>query len=101
TQWDTREVFISSTNEKTAAIDEQKSEQLREGESIVMNPRKHLALFDPNKLPKEQAEQPRMAGSKAEKKGPAVVKDNTPNIPVKMETKEKPDSAKGEKPPQT
>lgn len=61
-EWDTREVIISSTNEKTAAIDEEKSEPLKEGELIVLNPRKHLPLFDANKLPKE-AEQPRMARS--------------------------------------
>jgi multidrug efflux pump subunit AcrA (membrane-fusion protein) len=70
-EWDTREVIISSTNEKTAAIDEEKSEPLKEGELIVLNPRKHLPLFDANKLPKE-TEQPRMARSEPDSKSAAA-----------------------------
>jgi multidrug resistance efflux pump len=63
TDWDTREVVISSTNEKTAAIDEEKSEPLQPGERIVMNPRKHLALFDASRLPKEVVEPKRIPGA--------------------------------------
>ncbi len=109
TQWDTREVFISSTNEKTAAIDEEKSEPLHENEQIVMNPRKHLALFDANKLPKESVEQQRVAKSKVvpattavEKStvGPAntaVAKENSPSLPAKKTKVAKPaEAAQGE-----
>jgi multidrug efflux pump subunit AcrA (membrane-fusion protein) len=54
--WDTREVFVSSTNDKLAAIDEDKSEVLNVGEEIVLNPRKHLDLLDPAKLPQRPPE---------------------------------------------
>ena len=93
TRWDTREVLISSTNEKTAAIDEDKSEPLREGELIVMNPRKHLTLFDANKLPKEQAEPPRVAKSAKEPAKAAVIQPVAPNPPVKKAINDKPDRA--------
>lgn len=75
-QWDTREVVISSTNDKTAAIDEEKSEPMRDGELVVMNPRKHLSLFDASKLPKEVQEQQKVA-----KTGKA-----TPKEPAKLAT---------------
>ena len=49
--WDTREITISSTNAKTVALDEQRSDAIRPGEQIVMNPRQHLAKFDASRLP--------------------------------------------------
>lgn len=50
-RWDTREVVISSTNSKTVALDEQRSEVLRTGELVVINPRQHLAKFDSARFP--------------------------------------------------
>lgn len=60
-RWDTREIVVGSTNEKTVAVDEQQSEPLREGEQVVLNPRKHLALFDSSKLPKENTAEKSLA----------------------------------------
>jgi multidrug resistance efflux pump len=51
-KFDTREMLINSTNEKVVSLDESASE-LKSGESVVMNPRKHLELFDQSKLPEE------------------------------------------------
>jgi len=50
-QWDTREVVISSTNDKMVALDEEKSEPLQPGEEVVLNPRKHLDKFDQSRFP--------------------------------------------------
>lgn len=55
--WDTREIVISSTNEKIVALDESKSEPIEEGEQIVLNPRRHASLFDPTKVPQQPPEQ--------------------------------------------
>lgn len=49
--WDTREIAISSTNSKTVALDEQRSEVVRAGEQIVINPRQHIAKFDASRFP--------------------------------------------------
>ena len=50
TGYETRKVVISSTDEKVAALDESLSE-LQEGEMVVMNPRKHISLFDESRFP--------------------------------------------------
>ncbi|MGE0761410.1 MAG: efflux RND transporter periplasmic adaptor subunit [Pirellulaceae bacterium] len=52
-EWDTREIIVSSTNDKMVAIDEAQSEPLQEDELIVLNPRKHLDLMDSSKLPQQ------------------------------------------------
>jgi len=49
--WDTREVVISSTNDKVAAIDEQASQAFSVGDQVVLNPRKHIAKFDQSRFP--------------------------------------------------
>lgn len=72
--WDTREVVVSSTNEKTVAIDEEKSEPLEPGEQVVLNPRKHLALFDASKLPKESTESKKFARSTSDTTPEAISK---------------------------
>jgi multidrug efflux pump subunit AcrA (membrane-fusion protein) len=51
-RWDTREVVISSTNDKTVAVDEELSEGLQAGEVVVMNPRRHVDMFDASRFPK-------------------------------------------------
>ncbi|MFV1964581.1 MAG: efflux RND transporter periplasmic adaptor subunit [Pirellulaceae bacterium] len=51
--WDTRKVVFGSTNDKTVAIDEEKSEVLSVGEKVVMNPRRHLDKFDASRLLRE------------------------------------------------
>ncbi|MBC8357297.1 MAG: HlyD family efflux transporter periplasmic adaptor subunit [Planctomycetes bacterium] len=49
--WDTREIVISSTNDKLVAVDEEKSEALEVGEQVVLNPRKHIDKFDQTRFP--------------------------------------------------
>lgn len=51
TKWDTREIFISSTNDKVVAIDEQASEAMQVGDEAVLNPRKHIDKFDQSRFP--------------------------------------------------
>jgi multidrug efflux pump subunit AcrA (membrane-fusion protein) len=48
--WETREVVISSTNDKMVALDEERSEQMHAGELVVINPRRHLDKFDSKRL---------------------------------------------------
>ena len=79
TKWDTRQIEISSTNEKVVAVDEAKSDPLRAGEQIVLNPRKHVDLLDPSKLPKQPVE-PLPGGTSetklaAKEKGPVLVSE--------------------------
>lgn len=50
-EWDTREVIISSTNDKVAALDEQASEAMQAGDKVVLNPRKHVDKFDQSRFP--------------------------------------------------
>ncbi len=50
-QWDTREIMISSTNDKMVAIDEEQSDALQEGDEVVLNPRRHLEKFDESRFP--------------------------------------------------
>jgi hypothetical protein len=49
--WDTREIVISSTNDKVVAIDEQASEPMHAGDEVVLNPRKHIDKFDQSRFP--------------------------------------------------
>jgi len=49
--WDTREIVISSTNDKVVAIDEQASEAMQAGDMVVLNPRKHIDKFDQSRFP--------------------------------------------------
>ncbi len=50
--WDTREIVISSTNsQEMAALDVTKSDPMKAGEKVVMNPRKHLDKFDHSRFP--------------------------------------------------
>ena len=65
TQWDTRRIQISSTNEKVVAIDVAESDPLSEGELIVLNSRKHDDLFDPSKLPQQPPDEMVAAGPEA------------------------------------
>ncbi len=51
TKWDTREIVISSTNDKVVAVDEENSEPLKPGEQLVLNPRKHIDKFDQSRFP--------------------------------------------------
>ncbi len=51
TKWDTREIVISSTNDKVVAVDEDKSEVIKPGEKVVLNPRKHIDKFDQSRFP--------------------------------------------------
>lgn len=51
TSWDTREVVISSTNDKVVAVDEENSESLKPGDQVVLNPRKHIDKFDQSRFP--------------------------------------------------
>lgn len=51
-RWDTREIAISSTNDKVAAIATDGSDALQPGEEVVMNPRKHVDKFDATRFPK-------------------------------------------------
>lgn len=83
-KWDTREIKISSTNEKVVAVDEQKSDGLREGEQIVLNPRKHIDLLDQSKLPQQPPEQSvaAPAGTKVATAGKGDVKaEKTTAVP--------------------
>lgn len=51
-KWDTREIVISSTNsQEMAAINVAKSDPLKPGEMVVMNPRKHVEKFDKSRFP--------------------------------------------------
>lgn len=52
--WITKEVVISSTNDKVVAIDTDHSETLNPGEQVVLNPRKHLDKFDQSRFPKPE-----------------------------------------------
>jgi hypothetical protein len=49
--WDTREIVITSTNTKTVTVDEVRSDPLKEGELVVINPRQHIPKFDATRLP--------------------------------------------------
>ena len=51
-EYQTREIFISSTNEKAVALDEERS-QVHPGDIVVANARKHVKLFDESRFPKE------------------------------------------------
>ncbi len=51
--WDTREIIISSTNDKVVAVAEDVSEPMSAGEMVVLNPRKHIDKFDTSRFPKE------------------------------------------------
>jgi hypothetical protein len=53
-RWETREIVISSTNEKMVVLDEQASESLRVGDQVAMNPKRHLDLFDHSRFPREE-----------------------------------------------
>ena len=55
-RWETREILISSTNDKMVALDEKGSEGLKPGDLVVMNPRRHLDKFDASRLPPATAE---------------------------------------------
>lgn len=50
--WKTKEIIISSTNDKVVAVDVEQSEPLREGDEVVLNPRRHLDKFDESRFPK-------------------------------------------------
>ncbi len=51
-KWETREIVISSTNaEEMAAVNVEKSDPLKAGEKVVVNPRKHLDKFDKSRFP--------------------------------------------------
>ena len=52
--WITKEVVISSTNDKVVAIDTEQSETLNPGDQVVLNPRKHLDKFDQSRFPKPE-----------------------------------------------
>ncbi|MEO8494937.1 MAG: HlyD family efflux transporter periplasmic adaptor subunit, partial [Planctomycetota bacterium] len=52
-KWDTREIVISSTNDKVVAVAESDSETLNAGDQVVLNPRKHIDKFDASRFPKE------------------------------------------------
>ncbi|MEX0820183.1 MAG: HlyD family efflux transporter periplasmic adaptor subunit [Pirellulaceae bacterium] len=49
--WDTREIFIKSTNDKVVAVDESRSELIEAGGRVVLNPRKHIEKFDHSRFP--------------------------------------------------
>ena len=51
-EYQTREIFINSTNEKVVALDEERSE-IQEGDQIVANARKHAQRFDESRFPEE------------------------------------------------
>jgi len=78
TGWDTREIVISSTNaQEMAAVNVAKSDPLKAGDMVVMNPRKHLDKFDKSRFPDPNDALPvdnaPAVGSAAERKagGPA------------------------------
>ena len=48
--------MISSTDEKVVALEEELSE-LEEGELVVMNPRRHVNLFDESRFPEAEIEE--------------------------------------------
>lgn len=50
-RWVTKEIAISSTNDKVVAIDTDNSEPLNPGDQVVLNPRKHLDKFDQSRFP--------------------------------------------------
>lgn len=50
-KWDTREIFIKSTNDKVVAVDEARSELIEAGRRVVLNPRKHVEKFDHSRFP--------------------------------------------------
>jgi multidrug resistance efflux pump len=54
-KWDTRELVISSTNDKMVAVDEEKSDLFKVGDQLVLNPRQHVDKFDHSRFPKEGA----------------------------------------------
>jgi len=56
--WDTREIFISATNDKSVVVDPSGPESLKIGERVVLNPRKHLDKFDQSRFPAEDDESP-------------------------------------------
>jgi HlyD family secretion protein len=101
TNWDTRQIHISSTNEQVVAIDEAQSEPLREGEKIVLNPRKHVELLDPSKVPQQAPEQlpPAVSDTKLAAKDagqpsmsasvPVAATDTSVDIPEKKKKKTK------------
>lgn len=109
-QWETRRIQISSTNEKVVAIDEAQSDPVREGEMIVLNPRKHVDLLDPTKLPQQPKDEMVAEGPEAKlaAKGkssapvPGGLRLTTPDGTVggaeKMKTKELPVAQKLEAP---
>jgi multidrug resistance efflux pump len=53
-EWITKEVVITSTNDKAVAIDTDRSETLNPGDQVVLNPRKHLDKFDQSRFPKPE-----------------------------------------------
>ena len=59
--WETKEIVISSTNEKLVVLDETASESVQEGDRVVMNPLKHLDLFDSTRLSQEESSQDQSA----------------------------------------
>ena len=83
-EYDTREVFINSTNQKVVAVDETRSE-LEVGEKVVANARKHVDLFDESRFPQE---------SEAQGQPPEDVQEDAQDNTVAQRTEEKPDSAR-------
>jgi multidrug resistance efflux pump len=55
--WDTREIVFSTTNDKTVAIDEDRSDVFTIGDKVVVNPRRHVDKFDASRLPQESGEE--------------------------------------------
>lgn len=53
-KWITKEIVISSTNDKVVAIDQERSETLTPGAQVVLNPREHLDKFDQSRFPKPE-----------------------------------------------
>ena len=53
--WDTRRIAIRSADEKTVALDEERSDVLQPGELVVVNPRRHLDKFALSESPARQA----------------------------------------------
>ena len=53
-KWVTKEIIISSTNDKMVAIDEDRSEVLNAGDEVVLNPRQHIDKFDESRFPQPE-----------------------------------------------
>jgi len=94
--WETCEVVVSSTNSKTVALDEQRSEPLQAGESIVINPRQHLSKFDAARFPKGSSEtRPGPAVASQQKRGTSQPAPAAAEPTREQQVAGKPDSSAG------